>query len=247
MMGHANEATFTPRPFDRRGFVLFGLGVGLLSWVLEIFGDHDLGMASMLALLGLSLIFLTAYGWHTTRVSFPLLRLSLFRTRTFSVGVLGSFATRLAVGGMPFLLPLLYQVGMGLPAWQAGLLMMPTAAAAMGMKMISTSLLRRFGFRQVLVVNTVLIAATIAAYASVGRGTPLTVIVLLGLLLGLFNSLQFSSVNSMAYADIDKPDAATASPIATTFQQLSMSFGLAGSLLLAGSTWPALHKATRWP
>lgn len=165
---------------------------------------------------------------------YPLLRLSLFATRTFRVSVLGGFATRLGVGGMPFLLPLLYQLGLGFPAWQSGLLMMPAAIAAMAMKALAAPMLKRFGYRQVLIVNTLLVACTIASYSLVGQGTPLVVIVLMGLALGLFNSLQFSSMNSMAYADINDADTAMASTLASTLQQMSMSFGLAfGSLITA--------------
>ena len=204
----------TPRPLDVRGLLLFGSGAALLSWVLEVFGEHHLRLAQVLPPLLLSLGLLGAYGWHARRAPFPLLQLSLFGARTFRVSVLGGFVTRLGVGGMPFLLPLLFQLGLGLPAWQSGLLMMPAAAAAMGMKVISTAMLRRFGFRQVLVVNTLLVACTIASYSLVGPGTPIAGIVALGLLMGLFNSLQFSSMNSMAYADIHDSEAAMASTIA---------------------------------
>ncbi len=224
----------TLRPLDVRGLLLFATGAGLLSWLLEIFGEHHLGNLQALAVLGVSVALLGAYVWHALRVPFPLLQLALFRTRTFRVSVLGGFVTRLGVGGMPFLLPLLFQLGLGMPAWQSGLLMMPAAAAAMGMKVISTAMLRRFGYRQVLIVNTVLVACTIAGYTWIGPGAAILGIVTLGLLMGLFNSLQFSSMNSMAYADIDARDTAMASTIASTMQQLSLSFGLAcGSLVTA--------------
>jgi len=219
---------------DLRGLLLFVGGAGLLSWLLEIFGDHELGNGQALALLAVSLSLLAAYGWHALRVPMPLLRLTLLRVRTFRVSVLGGFVTRLGVGGMPFLLPLLYQVGMGLPAWQSGLLMMPAAAAAMGMKMIATAMLRRYGFRRVLTINTVLVACTVAGYSQVGVHTPMAVIVVLGLLMGLFNSLQYSSMNSMAYADIDEGDVSMASTMASTMQQMSMSFGLALGSLITG-------------
>ena len=224
----------TPRPLDIRGLVLFVSGAGLLSWLLEIFGEHQLSAAQALGLLAVSLALLAAYGWHALRVPFPLLRLSLLGTRTFRVSVLGGFATRIGVGGMPFLLPLLFQLGLGLPVWQSGLLMMPAAAAAMGMKAISSTMLRRFGYRRVLIVNTMLLACTIASYALVGSGTPIFVIVLIGLLMGLFNSLQFSSMNSMAYADIGDADAAMASTMASVMQQMSLSFGLACASLVTG-------------
>ena len=226
--------TDTPRPLDVGGLILFGSGAALLSWLLEVFGEHHLSAMQGLFLLAVSLGLLGAYGWHALRVPFPLLRLSLFRVRTFRIAVLGGFITRLGIGGMPFLLPLLYQIGLGFPAWQSGLLMMPAVAAAMVMKLLSTYLLRRFGYRQVLTVNTVLIACTISAYALVGPGTPLIIIVLIGLSMGLFNSLQFSSMNTMAYADTEETDAAMASTIASTLQQMSLSFGLAcGSLVTA--------------
>jgi hypothetical protein len=112
--------------------------------------------------------------------------------------------------------------------------MMSAAAAAMGMKVISSAMLRRFGYRQVLIVNTVQVACTISVYTQIGPGTPIALIVPTGGMLGLFNSLQFSSMNSMAYADVAETDAAMASTIASTLQQLSMSFGLAcGSLVTA--------------
>lgn len=223
-----------PRPLDLIGLLLFGTGTALLSWLLEIFGEHNIDLASVAVLFLLSIGLLAAYGWHARQAPYPLLRLALFRVRTFRVSVVGGFITRLGMGGLPFLLPLLYQLGLGLPAWQSGLLMMPTAAAAMGMKLISAWVLRRYGYRQVLVVNTVMIGLTISLFAQVNEDTPIALIVLLGLAQGFFNSLQFSSMNSMAYADIETPDSSMASTIASSLQQLSMSFGLAcGSLVAA--------------
>jgi EmrB/QacA subfamily drug resistance transporter len=224
----------SPRPLDVIGLVLFGAGSALLSWLLEIFGEHYIDVTSTAILLLLSLSLLAAYVWHARQTPYPLLRLSLFRVRTFRVSVIGSFITRLGLGGLPFLLPLLYQLGLGLPAWQSGLLMMPTAAAAIGMKLISGSVLRRFGFRNVLIVNTLMIGVTISLFASVNSATPIMLIVLLGLTQGFFNSLQFSSMNSMAYADINTQDSSMASTIAMSMQQMSTSFGLAcGSIVTA--------------
>ena len=223
-----------PRPLDIVGLVLFGSGTALLSWLLEVFGEHhiDPTSAAVLLLLGISL--LAAYVWHARQAAFPLLRLALFRVRTFRVSVVGGFITRLGVGGLPFLLPLLYQIGLGMPAWQSGLLMMPAAAAAMGMKFISARVLAHFGYRRVLIVNTVMIGVIVGLFSLVGPGTPITLIVLLGLAFGFFNSLQFTSMNSMAYADIDTPDSSMASTIASSLQQISMSFGLACGSLIAG-------------
>jgi EmrB/QacA subfamily drug resistance transporter len=223
-----------PRPLDVVGLVLFGAGVALLSWLLEVFGEHHIDVTSAAILLLLALSLLAVYGLHANRTEHPLLRLALFRIRTFRVSVVGGFVTRLGIGGLPFLLPLLYQLGLGLPAWESGLLMMPAAAAAMGMKLLAPRLLASLGYRKVLIVNTVMIGVTISLYSLVGAGTPLPIIVVLGLSLGFFNSLQFSSMNSMAYADVGAPDSSMASTIASSMQQMSLSFGLAsGSLVTA--------------
>jgi EmrB/QacA subfamily drug resistance transporter len=222
------------RPLDVFGLILFSSGTAILSWLLEVFGEHTLSGALMGVMLAVSIGLLAAYVWHASRSRFPLLRLSLLRVRTFRISVLGGFLTRLGIGGLPFLLPLLYQLGLGLPAWQSGLLMMPSAAAAMGMKLIAPKVLARFGYRQVLVVNTLCIGVTIALFGMVGRETPLAVIVGISLMQGFFNSLQFSSMNTLAYADIEAGDSSMASTISSSFQQLSMSFGLAAGSLVAG-------------
>lgn len=222
------------RPLDVIGLILFSSGTAILSWLLEVFGEHTLSGTTMSLLLALSLGLLAAYALHASRTRFPLLRLALLKVRTFRISVVGGFVTRLGVGGLPFLLPLLYQLGLGMPAWQSGLMMMPAAAAAMGMKLIAPKVLARFGYRQVLVVNTLCIGLTIGLFGLVGPDTPLAAIVCLSLMQGFFNSLQFSSMNTLAYADIESRDTSMASTISSSFQQLSMSFGLAtGSLVTA--------------
>ncbi len=224
----------TARPLDVPGLVLFGSGTALLSWVLEVFGEHQLRAQSVALLLLLSLLLLGAYVLHSRRVAYPLLRLAVLKVRTYRVSVLGGFVTRLGLGGMPFLLPLLYQLGLGFSAWESGLLMMPSALAAMGMKAMAANVLARWGYRRVLVVNTVLIGMTVCLFSQVGAGTPVWGIVLLSLAQGLFNSLQFSSMNSLAFADIEPQDTSMASTLSSSLQQLSMSFGLAcGSLVTA--------------
>lgn len=231
MPDHASEHK---RPLDVLGLILFSSGTALLSWLLEVFGEHTLAPMTALAVLGVSISLLAAYAIHASDAQFPLLRLGLFRIRTFRISVLGGFVTRMGFGGLPFLLPLLYQVGMGLPAWKSGLLMMPSAIAAMGMKLFSQRLLKRFGYRQILIVNTVFIGVTIAGFSQVDSGTPLAAIAALGLMQGFFASMQFSSMNSLAYADIDATDSSMASTMSSSFQQLSTSFGLAAGSLVAG-------------
>lgn len=242
-------------PLDIVGMVLFGAGIALISYVLEIFGDHTLSTREILGLVGISLALLGAYGRHALTEARPLLRLGLFRIRTFRAAVSGSFITRLGTGGMPFLLPLLYQVGLGYSPVQSGLLIMPQPFAAMSLKMAMPYILTRFGYRNVLLINTVLIGVIIAAFSIVGQGTPVAVIVALAFTFGFVSSLQYTSMNTLVYADVDAADTSMASSIASTLQQMSMSFGVAIASLvtalfipLALQSRPAvmiggLHKA----
>ena len=142
---------------DIAGLLLFSSGIALLSYVLEVFGEHRLNWAQIAALLAVSVALLTAYGVHAARAAQPLLRLALFHIRTFRAAVSGSFFTRLSIGGIPFLLPLMYQVGLGYTPVQSGLLMVPQALAAMSLKMTMPRILARFGYRTVLVSNTALL------------------------------------------------------------------------------------------
>ncbi len=224
----------SPRPLDVIGLTLFGSGAALLSWLLEVFGEHRLDATSSTILLLVSFALLGAYALHANRTEHPLLNLRLFKLRTFRVSVAGGLVTRLGIGGLPFLLPLFYQLGLGLPAWQSGLLMAPAALAAMAVKAVAPHLLRRFGYRRVLAMNTVLMGVTIGLFALVDQGTPIAFVVALSFLVGSGNSMQFSSMNSLAFADIDDRSSSMANTIASTMQQLSMSFGLAFGSLLAG-------------
>ena len=214
-------------PLDVVGFILFGAGIGLLSYVLEVFGEHRLSTIEIVSLLVLSFVLIGGYVAHARRTAFPLLNLQLTKTRTFRVAVLGSFITRLGVGGVPFLLPLLYQVGLGMTAVQSGLLIVPQALAAMSTKFWAPRVLERLGYRAILVSNTLLIGVLILAFGTVGIGTPIWLIVIQAFAYGAFMSLQFTSMNTLVYADVVEADTSAASTIASTMQQMSISFGVA--------------------
>jgi EmrB/QacA subfamily drug resistance transporter len=219
-------------PLDIVGMVLFGSGVALLSYVLEVFGEHSLSLGEVLGLLVLSIMLLAGYGWHAVTTAHPLLHTRLFRIRTFRVAVVGSFLTRLGAGALPFLLPLLYQVGLGYTPIESGLLIMPQPLAAIALKMLTPIILTRFGFRRVLVINTILIGGAIASFAALGHDTPVWQIVVQAAFFGLCASLQYTSMNALIYADIDTADTSMASTIGSTAQQMSMSFSVAGASLV---------------
>jgi EmrB/QacA subfamily drug resistance transporter len=229
-------------PLDVVGLILFGSGIGLLSYVLEIFGEHTLSSREMSGLLAMSLVLLLGYGIHSRSLEFPLLQLKLFSIRTFRAAVSGSFFTRLGIGGVPFLLPLLYQVGLGFTPIQSGLLVMPQALAAMSMKVIMPRLLRSVGYRGVLVSNTVILGVLLMVFATIGLRTPVWAIVLQAFLYGGFTSLQYTSMNTLVYADITEQDASSASSIASTMQQMSISFGVAIAGLATAFFIPTSHS-----
>jgi len=219
------------RPLDVPGFLLFGSGIGLLSYVLEVFGEHSLTAGQMLALLAIAAILLTVYGFRATRTSLPLLRLNLFRIRTFRSSVSGSFFTRLGIGGIPFLFPLLYQVGLGFTPIQSGLLLMPQAIASMSLKPAMPAILARIGYRGVLISNTLILGVLIIIFATIGIGTPVWLIVVQTFCFGFFTSLQYTSMNTLVYADVTEEQTSSASTIASTMQQMAISFGVATASL----------------
>jgi EmrB/QacA subfamily drug resistance transporter len=226
-------------PLDLVGLILFGSGIALLSYVLEIFGEHALSTREITGLLVLSLVLIGGYLLHAQGILYPLLQLKLFRIRTFSAAVSGSFFTRLGIGGVPFLLPLLYQVGLGFTAIQSGLLIMPQALAAMSTKFLMPKILARVGFRGVLISNTIILGLFLLLFATIGLRTPVWVIVLQAFCYGMFSSLQYTSMNTLTYADINEEQTSSASSIASTMQQMSISFGVASAGLATAFFIPA--------
>lgn len=226
---------------DKKGFWLFGIGIALLSYVLEVFGEHTLPTTWVAVMLVASLAFLWLYWRHAAGEQHPLLRLSLFKLRTFRAAVAGGFVTRLGIGGMPFLLPLFYQVGLGYGPVQSGLLVMPQPLAAMTLKVLMPRILAKFGYRRVLLSNTIAIGVIISCFSFVSQATPVVVIGCMAFVLGFFSSLQFTSMNTLVFADVPPPETSGASSLSSAMQQLSISFGIAVASLLAVLFLQARH------
>jgi EmrB/QacA subfamily drug resistance transporter len=231
-------------PLDFVGLVLFGSGVSLLSYVLEVFGDHNLSGREIAGLLTISAALLAAYGLHSVRTQHPLLRLGLIRIRSFRVSVTGNLLTRLGIGGLPFLLPLLYQVGLGYTPIQSGLMIMPQAIAAISFKFTLPIILKRFGYRQVLISNTVMLGVMLMVFSAIDMGTPGWLIAVLAFTYGFFTSNQYTSMNTLAYADVNAEQASGASTIASTVQQMAVSFGVASASLAAALFIPDHTRAS---
>ena len=232
-------------PLDLVGLILFGSGIALLSYVLEVFGDHGLSAGEIIGLLVLAIALLFGYWLHAQTLEHPLLKLSLFSIRSFRASVNGSFFTRLGIGGVPFLLPLLYQTGLGYSPVQSGLLIMPQAIGAMSIKSVLRRILELFGYRGVLISNTIIIGILLALFTTINQHTPVWFILLLAFFYGAFTSLQYTSMNTLVYADIADHEISSASAIASTMQQMSISFGVAAAGLTTAFFVP--HGASRNP
>jgi EmrB/QacA subfamily drug resistance transporter len=221
------------RPFDLPGFALTGVGLASLAFGFETVGRGAVPWAVTVALMAVGLICLTAYVRHARRVEFPVIDLSLLRIPTYAAATAGGFLFRMGLGALPFLLPLMLQIGFGLSALNSGLLTFASAAGALTMKMGVTSIIRAFGFRVVLVGNAVISAGFLFAYAFFNPSTPHVVIFLALLAGGFFRSLQMTSINSLSYADVPGPMLSRATSLTSMCQQLSQTAGVAtGALLL---------------
>jgi len=227
-----------PEPFDFAGFVLSGLGVGGLAFGLSIMGLAFLPVGVVAALIGVGAISSAAYIVHARRTTAPILDLTLFKLPTFRASIFGGFMFRLGIGALPFLLPLLLQLGFGLTPFQSGLITFTGALGAIFMKAAAASVLRRFGYRPVLVYNSLISGAFLAACALFVPGMPFVGMVAILLSGGFFRSLQFTSINTIAYAELEPRQLSKATAMVSAAQQLSLSTGVAlGALIVEITLW----------
>ena len=225
-------------PLDVRGFLLSGAGLSSLSFGLTLIGRGIVPAPVTAALILGGLALVGAYVLHARRAPYPIIDLALLRMPTFRASVTGGFVFRLGIGALPFLLPLMLQIGFGLNPFQSGCLTFAAAAGAMLMKTTAKPILRRFGFRRVLVWNAAFSSLFMVGYGLFRPSTPewLLWAALLGG--GFFRSLQFTSINAIAYADVDAPEMSRATSFASVMQQLSLSTGVAaGAGAIELSQW----------
>jgi len=220
-------------PIDWLGMVLTGLGLASLIFGFENLGRDVLPPLAVAGLFAAGLIFVILYGMHAKITPHAAVDLSIFRIPTFQASVVGGAFFRLVPGATPFLLAMLLQVGFGMTAFAAGLMTFISAVGALVMKTTAPPILRRFGFRTVLIANGVICAATYMVYALFRPDTPHWLIMAALAIGGFFRSLQFTSLNGMAYADIDQGQMSRGTTTASMAQQFmqSVSIGLAATLL----------------
>jgi EmrB/QacA subfamily drug resistance transporter len=232
-----------PDPFDPLGMVLAGLGIGGLAFGGSVLGLGFLPLPVVLALMLGGAAASYAYVVHARHSPAPALDLSLFELPTMRAAILGGFIYRSGIGALPFLLPLLLQLGFNLTAFQSGLITLSNVVGAMGMKTVIPIILRRHGFRRALTVNAVISAALVAACATFTPGVSFAWIVGVLILGGFFRSLEFTGLNTIAYAEVEYHRISRATSLVAVAQQLSISVGVAiGALVVDLTLWMRGHS-----
>jgi len=230
-------------PFDWIGFVLSGIAIGGLAFGLSVMGLQSLPTGITAALVGVGAVSAAAYIAHARRTAAPILDLQLFKYPTFRVSIFGGFMFRLGLGALPFLLPLLLQIGFNLTPFQSGLITFTSALGSMFMKAAISMVLKRLGYRPVLVYNSLISGAFLAACACFVPGVPFAAMIAVLLAGGFFRSLQFTSINTIAYAEIEPRLMSRATTLVSVAQQLALSTGVAVGALIVEITLRLKHSA----
>jgi len=254
LLGIALARAFMPNvkgdevePLDWTGFALAGLGLSTLIFGFTVVGRDILpaGFAPAMIVAGAALI--VAYVLHSRKAAHPILDLKLLKLVTFRTSIAGGGMFRIGIGAIPFLLPLMLQVGFGLDAFQTGMITFAGAFGALAMKFTAGAILRRYGFRRVLTVNALICAAFLATYGLFSPATPHWLIAVVLLAGGFFRSLQFTSLNAVAYADVPERLMSRATAMIAVGQQLFLSAGVALAAFVLETTRAARGEAALGP
>jgi len=215
------------RPLDFPGFLLSAAALSCLMYGVDLLGQENSNWVTAGWVLALSVMFGMATLYWERKTRFPLINLSLLRIRTFSTCLIAGNVSCISISAAPLLLPLMFQTGFGLSPFTSGLLVLVYAMGNLLMKTSTTWVLKKFGFRSVLVVNTPLIALFAIGLGILSVGTPLvvTLVVLLGA--GLVRSMQFTSLNTLAFSEVPPAEMSAASMMQSTMQQLGFGMGIA--------------------
>ena len=230
-----------PERFDLYGLVLAGIGLGGIAFGLSVAGLNLLPWTLVAALVAVGIISMTLYVMHARRTASPVLDFTLLHLPTMRAAIIGGFLFRLGIGSLPFLLPLLMQVGFGLSPFKSGLVTFASAVGAMGMKTLAARIIRTFGFRNIMVINAIVSSVFLAASALFTVTTPLLLIMIILIVGGFFRSLQFTAINTVAYAEVEPPQMSRATTLVSVNQQLAISAGVAVGAFCVESTMVMRH------
>lgn len=214
-------------PLDKWGFIYFGAGLSTLTFGLTILSESVGESVKALLYIGLSFLFLMAYVIHSRKQKYPIVNIELWHLRTFKVSAVGNLLGRIGFGGIPFLLPLLFQIGLGYSPQTSGFLLAPMAVGLLCIKPFSLRLLQFFGYKKLLILNTIFVGLSLASFMSVNSNTSIYTIGFLTYIFGFLIALQYSGMNSLAYSEIPIESLSSATSIMSTLQQLAQSFGVA--------------------
>ncbi|HEY4985174.1 MAG TPA: MFS transporter [Bradyrhizobium sp.] len=230
-----------PERFDLYGMVLAGIGLAGIAFGLSVAGLNLLPWTIVAALVAIGTISMTLYVLHARRTGSPVLDFGMLRLPTLRASIIGGFMFRLGIGALPFLLPLLMQVGFGLSPFHSGLVTFSSAVGAMGMKTLAARIIRTFGFRNLMTVNAVGSSFFLAACALFTVTTPLPLIMIILVVGGFFRSLQFTAINTVAYAEVEPSQMSRATTLVSVNQQLAISAGVAVGAFSVESTMAWRH------
>lgn len=219
--------TSTTSHFDFLGFILFGFSLIFILGGIELFGNQAVSILFPILTLLVGVLLLIGYGWHAFNNEKALIPLSLFKTRTFKIGIRGNILSRLGTGAIPYLVPLMLQVGMGMSAFYAGCMMVPLALGALFGKSFVEKVLHRFGYRCTLMLATVIIGVITAAFGLVSNQLSIWFAVPLLFGLGIVRATQFTSMNTITLADLNDQNASAGNSALAVTQLLAISLGLA--------------------
>jgi EmrB/QacA subfamily drug resistance transporter len=234
----------TRTPFDLLGLVLAGTALAALMFGIEMASRGVGSGAITFGLMGAGVVAAGLYVLHARHHAHPMLDFRMMRIPTFRLSVVCGSLSRIGVGAMPFLLPMMLQLGFGLSAVHSGLITFVSSVGSLGMRLAAPVFLRRLGFRNVLVWIGLIATLLLAVTAAFRPSWPVAAIYAVLLLNGFFQSLQFMAYNTIAYADVPRPQMSTATSFYTTFQQMSLTLGIAiSAAVLATSVRLLGHKA----
>jgi len=218
--------------FDLRGFLMVGVGVVLLQFGLENISHPVVSTPVVVGLMIVAVVLLASFAGYARTVAAPVVDLTLFRLRSFAVATLAGGLCRIAINGVPFLLPLMLQLGFGMSPIASGSLTFIVSIGAVMSRWMMSQLLRRFGFGTLLTGSALAAAALLAGFTLIGPGTPAWLIMIYIFLVGLARSTQFMGSNTLAYSDMPDDKLSRATSLAGILQQLSISLGVSVSAML---------------
>lgn len=217
---------------DKIGFILFGSALAIFTFGLSMLSETHINQAYALTLLAIAVGLFVLYFHHSRNQPYPIINTQLFTIRTFRISVISNLLARLSFGGVPFLLPLLLQIGLGYSAQTAGLLLAPIAIGVMIIKPFTNIILQLLGYKRLLIINTILVGLILCSYSLVNEQTSIHAIVFITFCYGFFIAMQYTGMNSLAYAEVPPELLSACTSIMSTIQQLAQSFGVAISALL---------------